>query len=74
MTTGHILTRYLLVSSQKNVEWDSTRTLVDILGSIDVDVAGTIQDQISRLFNEKVSITQLNNYVASRQFNRLQKF
>ena len=72
--TGHILTRYLLVSSQKNVEWDSTRTLVDILGSIDVDVAGTIQDQISRLFNEKVSITQLNNYVASRQFNRLQKF
>ena len=50
----------------KNVEWDSTHTLVDILGSIDVDATGTIQDQISRLFNEKVSITQLNNYVASQ--------
>ena len=50
----------------KNVEWDSTHTLVDILGSINVDATGTIQDQISRLFNEKVSITQLNNYVASQ--------
>jgi len=49
-----------------NVEWDSTHTLVDVLGSIDVNVTGTIQDQISRLFNEKVSITQLNNYVASQ--------
>ena len=50
----------------KNVEWDSTHTLVDILGSIDVDATGTIQDQINRLFNEKVSIIQLNNYVASQ--------
>lgn len=50
----------------ENVEWDATHTLVDILGNIDVDTTGTIQDQISRLFNEKVSITQLNNYVASQ--------
>jgi len=50
----------------ENVEWDNTHTLVDVLGSIDVNVTGTIQDQISRLFNEKVSITQLNNYVASQ--------
>lgn len=49
----------------KNVEWDSTHTLVDVLGNIDIDT-GTIQDQISRLFNEKASITQLNNYVASQ--------
>ena len=50
----------------ENVEWDSTHTLVDILGSIDVDVTGTIQDQISQLFNEKVSLSELNNYVASQ--------
>ena len=50
----------------KNVEWDSTHTLVDVLGSIDVDFTGTIQDQISRLFNEKVSATQLQNYVVSQ--------
>lgn len=50
----------------ENVEWDSTHTLVDVLGSIDVDVTGTIQDQISQLFNEKVGIAQLNNYVATQ--------
>ena len=50
----------------KNVEWDSTHTLVDVLGSINVDSTGTIQDQISQLFNEKVSNIQLNNYVASQ--------
>ena len=49
----------------ENVEWDSTHTLLDVLGSIDVDVTGTIQDQISQLFNEKVSNTQLNTYVAN---------
>lgn len=37
----------------ENVEWDNTHTLVDVLGSIDVDITGTIQDQISQLFNEK---------------------
>lgn len=50
----------------ENVEWDSTHTLVDILGSIDVDVTGTIQDQISQLFNEKVSSSQLSSYVNSQ--------
>ena len=50
----------------ENVEWDSTHTLVDVLGSIDVDVTGTIQDQISQLFNEKVSSTQLQNYVVNQ--------
>ncbi len=49
----------------KNVEWDNTHTLVDVLGSIDVDVTGTIQNQINQLFNEKVSLSELNNYVAS---------
>ena len=50
----------------ENVEWDNTHTLVDVLGSIDVDVTGTIQDQISQLFNEKVSTSALVNYVASQ--------
>ena len=50
----------------ENVEWDSTHTLVDILGNIDTDTTGSIQDQISQLFNEKVSSTDLSNYVASQ--------
>ena len=50
----------------ENVEWDATHTLVDVLGSVDVDTTGTIQDQISQLFNEKVSATQLQDYVASQ--------
>ncbi len=50
----------------ENVEWDSTHTLVDVLGNIDTDVTGTIQDQINQLFNEKVSNTQLQDYVASQ--------
>lgn len=49
----------------ENVEWDSTHTLVDILGNIDVDVTGTIQDQISQLSNSKVNATDLSNYVNS---------
>jgi len=28
----------------ENVKWDNTHTLVDVLGSINVDVTGTIQD------------------------------
>ena len=43
----------------ENVEWDSTHTLVDVLGSIDVGVTGTIQDQISQLFNEKVNSSEV---------------
>ena len=50
----------------ENVKWDATHTLADVLGSINVDVTGAIQDQISQLFNEKVSATQLQNYVASQ--------
>lgn len=49
----------------ENVEWDSTHTLVDILGSVDIDVTGTIQDQISQLFNEKVSNYDMQNYISS---------
>lgn len=43
----------------ENVEWDNTHTLVDVLGNIDVDVTGTIQDQISQLFNEKVNSSEI---------------
>lgn len=49
----------------ENVEWDSTHTLVDILGSIDVDTKGSIQNQISQLFNEKVSNSDMQSYVSS---------
>ena len=49
----------------ENVEWDSTHTLVDVLGSINVGVTGTIQDQISQLFNEKVSNSDMQAYVTN---------
>ena len=38
----------------KNVKWDNTHTLVDVLGNVDVSAKGTIQAQIDKLFNEKV--------------------
>ena len=57
----------------ENVEWDSTHTLVDVLGSVDVDITGTIQDQISQLFNEKVSSSQLQNYVTAANYDGLKK-
>lgn len=38
----------------ENVEWDNTHTLVDVLGSIDVDTTGSIQDQISQLLMKKL--------------------
>ena len=49
----------------ENVEWDSTHTLVDVLGSIDVSATGTIQDQISQLFNEKVSNSDMQAYITN---------
>ncbi len=45
-----------------NIEWDSTHSLVGVLGSIAID-KGTIQDQITQLFNEKIDIDQLNRYI-----------
>lgn len=46
----------------ENVEWDNTHTLVDVLGSIDVDVTGTIQDQIDKLSNNNTQFdTQLTS-------------
>lgn len=49
----------------ENVEWDNTHTLVDVLGSINVVATGTIQDQISQLFNEKVSNSDMQTYVTN---------
>lgn len=44
----------------ENVEWDNTHTLIDVLGSIDVDAKGTIQDQIDKLSNNNTHFdTQL---------------
>ena len=49
----------------KNVEWDSTHTLVDVLGSIAFDTKGSVQDQLTQLFNQKLDLTDLSNYVNS---------
>ena len=46
----------------ENVEWDSTHTLVDVLGSIDVDVTGTVQAQIDKLSNDN---TQFDTHLVS---------
>ena len=46
----------------ENVEWDNTHTLVDVLGSIDVDADGTVQDQIKKLSNNN---TQFDTQLAS---------
>lgn len=35
----------------ENVEWDNTHTLVDVLGSIDVDAKGSLQNQIDNIGN-----------------------
>ena len=45
----------------ENVEWDNTHTLVDVLGSIDVDAKGTIQAQIDKLSNN----TQLTDVLGN---------
>ena len=50
----------------ENIEWDSSYSLVDILGEVAYDTKGSIQDQISQLFNEKISVTELNNYIAAQ--------
>ena len=50
----------------ENVEWNNSYTLVDILGEVAYDTKGSIQDQISQLFNEKVSQTDLNTYVQTQ--------
>lgn len=46
----------------ENVKWDSTHTLVDVLGSVDVDVTGTIQAQIDKLSNNNA---QFDTHLAS---------
>ena len=45
----------------ENVKWDNTHTLVDVLGSIDVDAKGTIQAQIDKLSNN----TQLTDVLGN---------
>lgn len=57
-----------------NIDWDGTHNLVDVLGSIDIDVAGTVQDQINKLFNEKVSNSQLQNYINNQLNTDIQKW
>lgn len=49
----------------ENVEWNNTYSLVDILGSIAFDTKGSVQDQLTQLFNQKLDSTDLSNYVNS---------
>ena len=50
----------------QNVGYDSGHNLIQVLGSVDVDSDGTIQQQINRLFNEKLNSSDLSSYVNSK--------
>lgn len=47
----------------ENVQWDSTHNLVDVLGNIALNTKGSVQDQLSQLFNTKLDTTNLSNYI-----------
>ena len=46
----------------ENIIWDNSHTLVDVLGNIDIQT-GTVQEQIDKLFQEKINYKQLVDYV-----------
>ena len=43
----------------ENVEWDSTHTLTDVLGNVDVSAKGTLQDQIDKLSAQGAGATDI---------------
>ena len=47
----------------ENVEWNNSYSLVDILGEVAYDTKGSIQDQISQLFNEKINLSTMQDYI-----------
>ena len=46
----------------ENIIWDNSHTLIDVLGNIDIQT-GTVQEQIDRLFQEKINYKQLVDYI-----------
>lgn len=50
----------------QNVGYDSGHNLIQVLGSVDVESNGTIQQQINKLFNEKLNTSDLSSYVNSK--------
>ena len=51
----------------EHIVWDSSHTLIDILGNVKVAKKGDIQQQIDQLSDKKASITQLNNSITNLQ-------
>ena len=49
----------------KYVKWNKKNTLVDVLGEIDINTKGSVQDQLDTLFTEKIDTEQLRYYVAN---------
>ena len=47
----------------KYVKWDNKNTLVDVLGEIDINTRGSIQDQLDELFVGKIDAEQLKYYI-----------
>ena len=48
-----------------NVIWnkDSYDSIIDVIGQVNLDLNGSLQDQINTLDSKKIDITDLNNYV-----------
>ena len=62
---GHYSDEIPVSALAENVEWDETHTLVDVLGDVAVDDKGSVQDQLTQLFNNKVTNQDMQNYVAN---------
>lgn len=43
----------------ENINWDDTHSIIDAIGAVDINVTGSLQDQI----NKKINITDLSDYV-----------
>lgn len=48
----------------ENVNWTDTIALTDILGQVDFEEKGSIQDQIDKLLADKINYSEINNYIA----------
>ena len=59
---GTYSNKIFISALSENIIWDNSHTLVDVLGNIDIQT-GTVQEQIDKLFQEKINYKQLVDYV-----------
>ena len=61
---GHYSEEIPVSALAENVEWDDTHTLVDVLGNVNINTQGSVQDQLTQLFNSKVTTSEMQTYVS----------